>query len=246
MDVFRGQRDPLCLRRPAKGLCRPYSGRIAAMKAVGFEENNAAAVAIDIDADLDEIVQSLAQSGAPLRRHKKQEEAAAAGAQQFAADGARRPPGRINLVDRVIRDDWREIPLQLPTFVQELADLGYRTAVVGKDVDSVSDHVVHARQLRLPVPEILDLLLCYICGKALKPGEVKDKVVEEIARPLFRNDNGRHPEPLPIEFDVIEPAIRHDLNVIGPGDDLAAAECLRRPRVWGDRARSASGRDARN
>src|SRR5208282_1397064 len=81
---------------------------------VGLINDDLAALAVEADIDVDQLLQSLADLVALFRIHQENHEAAAAGAEQLAADGAGLTAGLVDFVDVRIRDAVGQLAFELP------------------------------------------------------------------------------------------------------------------------------------
>src|SRR5437763_10524269 len=75
-------------------------------------DHDPAALVVDLEGDLDQAAQRLADGGAALRACHKGEKAAAARPKQFPAAGARRDRRFVNIVDPAVADATGEAAFQ--------------------------------------------------------------------------------------------------------------------------------------
>ena len=129
-------------------------------------DHDPAALVVDLEGDLDQAAQRLADGGAALRACHKGEKAAAARPKQFPAARAGRHRCFVNIVDPAVADATGEAAFQHPGFVQHLAQTVHRLILVEQQVHRLIDHPPHREQLALVARDIADLLLGDIGGKA--------------------------------------------------------------------------------
>src|SRR5690349_2449299 len=98
----------------------------ATSKPVGLVEHDLAAVVVDADADVNELLEPFAHLFALFRLNEEHHEAAAAGAQQLAADCAGFATGLVDLVELWIRYAVGQFALQPPPGVKKFAKLAQR------------------------------------------------------------------------------------------------------------------------
>jgi hypothetical protein len=123
-------------------------------------------VVINIDGNLYQATQRIADRSPPLRAHNKAQKTATAGTEPFTAGGSCGQRSLINLVDPVVGDAGRQTSLQHPGLMQQLPDTVNRLALVHHELHSIVNHLPQGEKLMLVTAEIVDLLLRHLGGKA--------------------------------------------------------------------------------